>query len=57
VPISIGTVVAAIVGYLCIKYFIMFLSRYTLVCFAYYCWFIGIIMAIFFYYNPAIYVK
>ena len=45
-----GFFVSAIVGYLCIKYFMAFLAKYTLNGFAYYCWIIGILMFIFF--NP-----
>lgn len=48
-----GALVAGIVGYLCIKYFIKFISKYNLLCFAYYCWIVGILMAIFFYVNPS----
>ena len=47
-----GAVAAGVVGYLCIKYFIQFLSKYNLLCFAYYCWAAGILAAIFFYFNP-----
>lgn len=50
--IACGFFVSAIVGYLCIKYFMSFLAKYTLNCFAYYCWVIGILMFVFF--NPII---
>lgn len=46
-----GALAAGIVGYFCIKYFIQFISKYSLMCFAYYCWAAGILMAVFFYYN------
>ena len=48
--IIVGFFVSAVVGYLCIKYFMAFLAKYTLNCFAYYCWIIGILMFICF--NP-----
>ncbi len=43
-----GTIVSAIVGYLCIKYFLKFVSRFSLGIFGYYCLFMGIITAVFF---------
>ncbi len=46
--IMIGTVVSAIVGYICIKYFLQFLSKFSLRVFAYYCIIIGFITTIFF---------
>jgi len=46
--IMIGTVISAIVGYICIKYFIKFVSKYSLKVFAYYCFVVGILTAIFF---------
>ncbi len=46
--IIIGTVVSAIVGYLCIKYFLIFVSKFSLKIFAYYCLIIGIGLTIFF---------
>lgn len=48
--IIIGFFVSAITGYLCVKYFMAFLAKYTLNCFAYYCWIIGILMFVLF--NP-----
>ena len=36
-----GTIVSAIVGYLCIKYFLKFLNKYSLSFFGYYCMIIG----------------
>ena len=46
--IIIGTVVSAIVGYICIKYFLKFLSKFSLRVFAYYCVIVGFITTIFF---------
>lgn len=46
--IIIGTVVSAIVGYLCIKYFLIFVSKFSLKIFAYYCLIMGIGLTIFF---------
>lgn len=46
--IAIGTVVSAIVGYLCIKYFLEFLGKYSLRVFAYYCLVVGFTTAILF---------
>lgn len=48
VSIGIGTVVSAIVGYLCIKYFMIFVSKFSLKIFAYYCVIVGGILAVFF---------
>ena len=47
--ISVGTVVSAAVGYLCIKYFMKFLSKFSLAVFGYYCFLMGIFTFIFFY--------
>ena len=49
VDIIIGTFVSGFVGYLCIKYFLKFLVKYSLKVFAYYCFVVGIITSIFFY--------
>ena len=46
--IMIGTIVSAIVGYLCIKYFLIFVLKFSLKIFAYYCLIAGIILTIFF---------
>lgn len=46
--ILIGTIVSAIVGYICIKYFLEFLGKYSLRIFAYYCFATGIITALLF---------
>ena len=43
-----GTIISAIVGYFCIKYFLKFVARFSLAVFAYYCIFAGIITTIFF---------
>ena len=48
VYILIGTVVSAIVGYVCIKYFLEFLSKYSLRVFGYYCIIVGFIATLFF---------
>ena len=48
VAIIVGTVVSGIVGYLCIKYFLKFVSKFSLGIFGYYCLIMGIITAIFF---------
>lgn len=43
-----GTTVSGIVGYLCIKYFMKFISKFSLAIFGYYCLITGVITAIFF---------
>lgn len=43
-----GTIASAIVGYLCIKYFLKFLAKYSLAFFGYYCIIIGIAAFVFF---------
>ncbi len=43
-----GTIVSAIVGYFCIKYFLKFLQKFSLTFFGYYCIIIGAVMAAFF---------
>lgn len=43
-----GTIVSAIVGYLCIKYFMKFISKFSLAIFGYYCIIAGLATAIFF---------
>ena len=43
----LGTVVSGIVGYFCVKYFIQFVSRHSLVGFACYCWTVGLLMLFF----------
>lgn len=46
VSILVGFVVSAVVGYFCIKYFIKFLSKFSMNIFAYYCFIVGIAMII-----------
>jgi len=46
--IIIGTIVSALVGYFCIKYFIKFVSKFSLSIFGYYCVLVGILTFIFF---------
>lgn len=43
-----GTVVSGITGYLCIKYFMRFISKFSLAIFGYYCIIAGIATAVFF---------
>lgn len=43
-----GTIVSGIVGYLCIKYFMKFISKFSLAIFGYYCIIAGILTAGFF---------
>ena len=47
--IIVGTIVSGIVGYLCIKYFMKFLSKFSLAIFGYYCIIVGILTAGFFF--------
>lgn len=47
--IMIGTIVSGVVGYLCIKYFLKFVGKYSLKVFAYYCVIAGLFTSIFFY--------
>ena len=46
--IIIGTIVSAIVGYLCVKYFLKFVGKYSLAFFGYYCLLMGIFTFLFF---------
>ncbi len=46
--IGVGTLVSAVVGYLCIKYFLKFVAKFSLAIFGYYCVVVGIFTAIFF---------
>lgn len=46
--IIIGTIVSSIVGYLCIKYFLKFVGKYSLAFFGYYCIIIGVSTFVFF---------
>ena len=43
-----GTIVSGIVGYLCIKYFLKFVSKFSLSIFGYYCLIMGLVTAVFF---------
>ena len=43
-----GTLVSAVVGYLCIKYFMKFISKFSLAIFGYYCLIAGFFTAVFF---------
>ncbi|MBO6256618.1 undecaprenyl-diphosphate phosphatase, partial [bacterium] len=46
--IILGTIVSAIVGYFCIKYFMKFISKFSLNIFGWYCVLMGIFTMIFF---------
>ncbi len=46
--IILGTIVSGVVGYLCIKYFLKFVARFSLAVFGYYCVIVGIASTIFF---------
>lgn len=46
--ILVGTIVSGTTGYLCIKYFMKFISKFSLAIFGYYCIIAGIATAIFF---------
>ena len=46
--IIIGTIVSAIVGYLCVKYFLKFVGKYSLAFFGYYCIIVGVATFVFF---------
>lgn len=46
--IIVGTIVSGIVGYLCIKYFLKFVGKFSLSIFGYYCLLMGIFSFIFF---------
>ncbi len=48
IAIIVGTIVSAIVGYLCIKYFMKFISRFSLAIFGWYCILAGIGTFVFF---------
>ncbi len=48
ISITVGTIVSAIVGYLCIKYFMKFISKFSLNIFAWYCILMGVFTVIFF---------
>lgn len=44
--IATGCILSFITGFLCIKFFMKFLEKFSLKCFAYYCWIMGILMII-----------
>ena len=46
VSIFVGFIVSAVVGYFCIKYFIKFLSKFSMNIFSYYCFIVGLAMII-----------
>lgn len=48
VAILAGTIVSGIVGYLCIKYFMKFISKFSLNVFGYYCVIMGLFTLVFF---------
>ena len=48
IAIIVGTLVSGVVGYLCIKYFLKFLGKFSLAVFGYYCLLMGIFTFIFF---------
>ncbi len=48
IAIIAGTIVSGIVGYLCIKYFMKFISKFSLNIFGYYCVIMGIFTLVFF---------
>jgi CheY-like chemotaxis protein len=43
-----GTILSAVVGYYCVKYFIIYLSKHKIDVFAYYCLAVGLFMFLFF---------
>lgn len=46
----IGFIVSLVVSYFCIKYFLQFLGKHSMKIFAYYCWAMGLFMAVFFHF-------
>lgn len=46
----VGFFVSLVVSYFCIKYFLKFLGKYSMKIFAYYCWAMGLFMAVFFHF-------
>ncbi len=46
--IAVGFLVSGLSGYFCVKYFMKFLNKYSMKCFAYYCWIVGVCAIIFF---------
>ena len=51
IAIVLGMIVAFVVGYLCIKYFMKFIEKFGLQIFSYYCWTVGLTCAIIFALN------
>jgi len=45
-----GFVVSMFSGYLCVKYFMAFLNKYSMKIFAYYCYFVGVLGFLFFFF-------
>ena len=41
---ALGCVMSFVTGFFCIKYFMKFLEKFNLKCFAYYCWIMGVLM-------------
>lgn len=52
IPMIIGTVVAGVVGYYCVKGFVNYIAKHSMVNFAYYCWAVGGLFLIYFSLNP-----
>lgn len=50
VKLAVGAIVSGIVGYFCIKYFIKFVSKFSLKFFGVYCLVVGVAMTILFYF-------
>lgn len=46
----VGFFVSLIISYFCIKYFMQFLGKHSMKIFAYYCWAMGLFMAVFFHF-------
>ena len=49
--IIVGTLVSGVVGYLCIKYFLKFLAKFSLNIFGVYCIVIGTVTSLYFYFS------
>lgn len=47
-PLTIGTIISAVVGYLALRFFVRIVQRGKLYVFSYYCWGFGLTAAIFF---------
>jgi len=50
VKLAVGAIVSGIVGYFCIKYFIKFISKFSLKFFGVYCLVVGFAMTMLFYF-------